>query len=196
MATTNTNKPNPNEHEPITMDNVYTVAKKAAYHTLKLLESKSANETIRNLINGFAHLDTETAGTNDLINTAVVALLENMDDPNAFPLACKAVRQYVYNQSTKRADTKHLYIDDPNTGDIVNVNNDINHLINRLDNQSIISDITAQLSPTQRKVLKYIAYGYTNVTIAKRLNISDKTVSVHISRIRAKASELYPNFTI
>jgi RNA polymerase sigma factor (sigma-70 family) len=203
--TTKTNTTNTtNTHEKITFENVQSIASKAVYHTLKLLESKSASSTIRELLNGFAHLDTETVGTNDLIQTAVVALLENMDNENAFQLACKAVRQYVYMQSSNRGQYKHMYIEDytgtndngePIT-DIVDVNNGISALLKRIDDQSIISSIISALSPTQKRILHYISLGYTNITISKRLGISAKTVSVHIARIRAKARELYPDFTI
>jgi RNA polymerase sigma factor (sigma-70 family) len=205
-TTTNTTKTNTTNtttsHEPITLENVQSVAAKAAYHTLKLLEAKSASDTIRELLNGFTHLDTETVGTNDLIQTAIVSLLENMDNENAFKLACRSVRQYIYAQSNNRGQYKHMYIADYNNldedgnPDIEDVNNGISALLKRLDNTSVISTIVAQLSPTQRKVLHYISLGYTNITISKRLGISDKTVSVHVARIRAKARELYPDFTI
>lgn len=252
MTNTTTNKTTKN-HEAITLENVQTIAVKAAYHTIKLLDSLSGTTTTRQLLNGFAHLTgvktaknkkqhiakhylkddkghyikdsdgkkiidhiekriiednsiiiSQSSDTDDLVNEAALALLENMDNENAFQLACKAVRQYVYAQSNNRGQYKHMYIEDytgtnengePIT-DIIDVNNGISALLKRIDNQSIISSIVSALSPTQKRILHYISLGYTNITISKRLGISDKTVSVHIARIRAKARELYPDFAI
>jgi|GEM_PF-5639887 len=103
-ATTDT-KP---KHEPITPDNLYNAACKAAYHTIKLLHTQAPTETMRDLLNGFAHLK-DGNDTNELIQVAALALMENMtaNNDNAFPLACKAVRQFIYAQNKQHATTTH-----------------------------------------------------------------------------------------
>ena len=96
------------KHEPITPDNLYNAACKAAYHTIKLLHTQAPTETMRGLLNGFAHLK-DGNDTNELIQVAALALMENMtaNNDNAFPLACKAVRKFVYDQNKQHATTTH-----------------------------------------------------------------------------------------
>jgi DNA-binding NarL/FixJ family response regulator len=42
------------------------------------------------------------------------------------------------------------------------------------------------LSPRQREVLNYLALGYTNKQIAHQLNLSRRTVNLHIAAIKQK----------
>jgi serine/threonine-protein kinase len=48
------------------------------------------------------------------------------------------------------------------------------------------SDSFADLSPRELEVLAGIAEGLTNVGIARRLSISDRTVEVHVNRVFMK----------
>ena len=128
-------------------------------------------------------------------NTIINAMIEYnisffQDDENILKL-----ESLIAEEKTKaeKIPSNTLYIDDPNTGDIINVNNEINNLINKMDNNDIINNITALLTPTQKKILKYIAYGYTNITIAKKLNLNKSTITRHIQAIQKKALVLYPN---
>lgn len=108
---TQTNEPNADttpEHEPITHNNLYESACKAAYHTAMFLYQQSPTQLLLDYVNGFAHLN-DGNDTNELINVASLALLDNMTDnnDNAFPLACKAVRQFIYAQNKQHTTTQH-----------------------------------------------------------------------------------------
>lgn len=175
--------------------NILDLAKKAAYVALRTMSMKSGDPNMQKLQLAIPHYPDCTADAQDIVSAAALAYLEAeaAESANAFLDAVRAVHRYVYGQKQKQADNKHIWIDDPNTGEIENVNNNIHRLINCVYTDEVINTISAALSPTQRKILKYMAYGYTNITIAKRLNISEKTVSVHVARIRAKAKELYPD---
>lgn len=173
---------------------VFDVAKKAAYVAMRTMAIKSGDSRMQKLQLEIPHYPNCSHDAQDIVSEAMLQYLEAeaVESENAFIESVKAVHRYVYAQKQKQADNKHIWIDDPKTGDVENVNNCIYRLINSIYANDIINAISVILSPTQRKVLKFMAYGYTNITIAKKLNISDKTVSVHITRIRAKALELYP----
>lgn len=187
VTTTNNNQQSP--------ENILELAKKAAYVALRTMSIKSGDPNMQKLQLSIPHYPDCNSDAQDIVSAAALAYLEAEADgsENAFLDAVRAVHRYVYGQKQKQADNKHIWIDDPETGEIENVNNNIHRLLNCIYTDEVINTISAALSPTQRKILKYMAYGYTNITIAKRLTISDKTVSVHVARIRAKAKELFPH---
>lgn len=136
----------------------------------------------------------------------------------AFMDAVRAVHRYIYQQdkntSTKVRRTydekgqllavndyqyikyPHIYIDaytgtDENgaaTFDIVDVNDELSKYINGQMANDTINDVLALLTATQKRVLSYLAKGYTYETIAARLNITNAAARKHVQRIREKAA--------
>lgn len=136
----------------------------------------------------------------------------------AFMDAVRAVHRYIYQQdkntSTKvrrRYNSKgellaiddyqyikypHISInqyagEDENGGaifEIVDVNDELSKYIQGQRNNDTINDVLALLTATQKRILQYVAIGYTYETIAARLNITQSTVRQHMHRIRQKAA--------
>lgn len=135
----------------------------------------------------------------------------------AFMDAVRAVHQHIYEQdkntSTKvrrKYDDKgqllaindyqyikypHIYIDeytgtDENgnaTFDIVDVNDELAKYIAGQMANDTINEVLAILTATQKRIVSYMARGYTYETMAARLNISNGMVRKHVQRIREKA---------
>lgn len=124
---------------------ILTMAKKAGYHTVKYLYQNSPTDILRELLNGFSHLQSErlasgetSDNTDDVFQVACLSICEDIasgtDDELIFANACKAVRRYVYSMGDKGRTTKkvidgngnaktvtvprytHLYIDDYEQG--------------------------------------------------------------------------------
>lgn len=102
-----------------------------------------------------------------------------------------------------------VYIEDVD-GEIVSVNGKINRILSPSERYSPISDeiddpthtdsynaiikeITSTLTPTQIRVLKYLAKGYSQRQIASVTKRSVSTINEHIKLIRKKAIALYPD---
>lgn len=138
----------------------------------------------------------------------------------AFMDAVRAVHQHIYEQdkntSTKvrrKYDDKgqllaindyqyikypHIYIDaytgtDENgnaTFDIVDVNDELAKYITGQMANDTINEVLAILTATQKRIVSYMAKGYTYETIAARLNISNAAARKHVQRIREKAQTI------
>ena len=102
-----------------------------------------------------------------------------------------------------------VYIEDVD-GEIISVNGTINRILSPSERYSPVSDeidspdntdnynamikeIIATLTPTQIRILKYLAKGYSQRQIAEVTKRSLGTISDHIRLIRKKAVDLYPN---
>ena len=55
-----------------------------------------------------------------------------------------------------------------------------------LDGHAVVRDTTDLLTPRELSVLQHVALGRTNKQVGEELYISEKTVSVHLSRVMAK----------
>lgn len=184
-------------YEQVTMNNLQDMGKKAAYIALRTICRSSGSVEMQKIEQSIlVYPIIINQDVSDVIQEAILSLLENMDNENNFMLAVKAVCNYVYRQKRRYSKPSILYIDNAETGEIENTNKGITHMLNHIEHNDIIDNIVKVLSPTQIKVLKLLAFGYSNVQISEKLNISDKTVSVHVSRIREKARTLYPDFTL
>lgn len=184
-------------YEQVTMNNLQAMGKKAAYIAMRTISRQSGSTEMQQLeLSVLAYPNSNNQDTSDIIQEAILSLIENMDNKDNFILAVKAVCNYIYRQKRRYSKPGILYIDNPETGEIENTNSGITHMLNHIEHNDIIDNIVKVLSPTQIKVLKFLAFGYSNVQISEKLNISDKTISVHVSRIREKARTLYPDFTL
>lgn len=195
----NTVNATPATQNIITLENLETNAKKASYVSLRTMHKNSGENKFYLMMQAIISNDTSNGDAMDVLQVAYLSLLENMDDiENNFKLACKAIHKYIYSLNAVHGKYKTLYINDyeNSNGDIVNVNNEISHLINGLVMQDQITNITTLLSKTQNTILKYIAYGYTNIQIAKKLNCTKQNISNNISKIKAKIESLYPELVI
>ena len=102
-----------------------------------------------------------------------------------------------------------VYIEDVD-GEIISVNGTINRILspsecyspvsdeidspdNTVTHNAIIKEIIATLTPTQIRVLKYLAKGYSQRQIASVTKRSVSTINEHIKLIRKKAIALYPD---
>lgn len=139
---------------------------------------------------------------------------------DSFLSAVRAVHRYIYQQDSNTATRirrkydsngnllaindyqyikyPHLYIDaytgedseGAPTFDIVDVNDELSKHMQQLYSNELINAILEILSPTQKRVLHYLAMGYTYETIGKRLNITYDGVRYHIKQIRQKAIKI------
>lgn len=152
----------------------------------------------------------------DMLGVARLALIESIasgDDigeqyHNAY-LAInrhlRASRQINLSVTAQRT----VYLEDVN-GDIVSVNGTIGHILKdgerytpvaewddndrQAEYRDVITAITAMLTPTQKKVLAYMAKGYSNHQIANVMKRDRKTVIEHVHKIRKAANDLFPEF--
>lgn len=97
-----------------------------------------------------------------------------------------------------------VYIEDID-GEIISVNKHINIILKNGERYTpqaedeedslidIIDSITATLTPTQKKVLSYMAKGYSERQIAETMRRGKTTIHEHINFIRKKANTMYPN---
>lgn len=99
-----------------------------------------------------------------------------------------------------------VYIEDVD-GEIISVNGTINRILspneryapipddpdNTDSHNAMIKEITTTLTPTQIKVLKYLAKGYSERQIAEITKRSKTAIHKHITLIRKKAVNLYPD---
>lgn len=141
-------------------------------------------------------------------------------DEEAFNRACNAVRCHIHAEDSNTATRirrkydengnllaiddyqyikyPHLYIDeysgtDENGNprfDIVDVNDELSKYIRGQMDNDTINEALALLTTTQRRIVHMVARGYTQETIAKRLNMTDRTVRNHLARIREKVAHI------
>lgn len=131
----------------------------------------------------------------DQYHAAYLALNKHLRDSKQINLSVTAQRT--------------VYIEDVD-GDIISVNSKINRILSPSERYSPISDeidspdntdsynamikeITATLTPTQIRVLKYLAKGYSERQIAAEMHRHHSTINQHVKLIRKKAVDLYPD---
>lgn len=137
---------------------------------------------------------------------------------DAFITAVRAVHRYIYQQDTntstrvrRKYDEKgnllavndyqyikypHIYIDavagtddDGNAlFEVVDVNDELSKYIKGQRDNDTINDVLAILTATQKRILHYIARGYTYETIGERLDMTTAAVKMQVRRIRQKAA--------
>jgi DNA-directed RNA polymerase specialized sigma24 family protein len=164
-------------------------------------------------------LETSATEADDCISVALEALYESLLEnggeqcgAEAFQKACRAVRAHVYREETALGTRKrlkydadgnlleaseykyirnpHMYYDNPDTGEIEDVSDGIERLIDGLIARETLAKIINVLAPGQKRVLEYAAKGYTNKTIGKSLGIAESTVRQVLGVIRKKARKL------
>lgn len=152
----------------------------------------------------------------DCISVARLALLEGIEngDPidEQYHRAYLALNKYLRNSkqiNLSATAQRTLYIEDIN-GDIINISSGINAIVNfkeyaptainfEIDRDKltyyseIIIAISGTLTPTQRKVLIFLAKGYSERKIAEVMHRGKTTIHEHITIIRKKAADLFPN---
>ena len=159
---------------------------------------------------------TDDPDTLDCISVATLALFEGIADGD--PIDEQYHRAYLALNKHLRANKqinlsatamRTIYIEDIN-GDIINVYGEVNRILapgerytpidedentadTTAEQRRIIHTITATLTPTQIKVLSYMARGYSNHQIADAMHRDRKTIIEHIRKIQAKAQDLFPN---
>ena len=82
-----------------------------------------------------------------------------------------------------------IYID---AGEIINVNSEISKLLDCVCVNDVINNISAELTYSQRRVLRLWSKGNTQETIAKKLRVKQQTISKHQQSIRDIGKRLYP----
>lgn len=152
----------------------------------------------------------------DCISVARLALIEGIEDGD--PIDEQYHRSYLalnkYLRENKQINLsvtaqRTLYIEDIN-GDIINISSGINTIVNLKDYAptainfeidrdkltyyaEIIITISKTLTPTQRKVLIFLTKGYSERKIAEVMHRGKTTIHEHITIIRKKAADLFPN---
>lgn len=144
------------------------------------------------------------ADVEDMISAAqegiFSALCDGLDIVEQYAAGYKTLNRYLYH-SGKAPETavRTLYIEDI-SGDIVNVTAEIGrilapdepylpHIENIEDSQegkkrAFLYKIIPMLSVTQRKILSYMALGWSQRQIARELGRAEGTIAEHIKRIR------------
>lgn len=198
---------NQNQNQITNADNIMKEAQKIAYCTVRTLyrgtgsnknnpeKNKGSNDYKYYLImQAIRNNDKSNDIAQDLIQLACLTLLEYQDEDERERTlkTYRELHKYIYSLRAIRGNIKTLYIEDEK-GEIINVSTEINNLINGTIAHDIINNIIKILTPTQKKVLAYMARGYYQLTIARKLNISIQTVNKHKQAIYKKARALYPN---
>jgi len=204
-----TTKKNQNQNQNLTTntDSVIQQAQKIAYCTIRTLyrgtgnnknnpeKNKGSNDFKYYLImQAIRNNDKSNDIAQDLIQLACLTLLEyqDVDEKERTLKTYRELHKYIYSLRAIRGNIKTIYIED-SEGEVINISTEINNLINGIISHDIINNIIQILTPTQKKVLAYMARGYHQITIAKKLNISVQTVNKHKQTIYKKARTLYPN---
>lgn len=137
---------------------------------------------------------------------------------SAFMEAVRAVHRHIYQQDKntstrvrRRYDSTgqllemgdyqyikypHIYIDayngtDENGGaafDIVDVNDELSRYMRGQSDNDTINDVLMILTPEQKRVLKYLASGYSYETIAGKMHTTAAAVRKHFQRIKERAA--------
>lgn len=149
----------------------------------------------------------------DCISVAQLAIIESImqGEPidEQYHQAYLALNRYLRstrNINLSATAMRTVYIEDID-GEIISVNKHINIILkngerytpqaDEDENESelihIIDEITSTLTPTQINVLSYLARGYSERQIADAMKRSKTTIHEHITFIRKKAVNLYPN---
>lgn len=156
------------------------------------------------------------ADAEDIISIAQLALIDGIRHgltiDEIYHGAFLEVNKYVGRQGRIAKITS--YIEDPLTGEIVNVNHEICRLIKPgepltfealtgtdgdTDGETVgtvdsfIKQLTGELTRTQQNVLKLLAYGWSQNQTAEHLKISKQAISKHIKLIRQAAFKICPN---
>lgn len=190
MTTANTNTTNQTN-----VQNLLQEAQKHAFCAVRTAYRGGGNNDLYILQNAIRRNDKKNQLAQDLIQTSRLALIEYKDLQEDLKIkkVYSELHKEIYNSKGIRGNWRQLCIDDPVTGQIIDVKQDIRNILNGIISHEMLTNIISLLTPTQKKVLQLMAYGHTNITIAKKLNISTRRVSQHIQAITEKAFALYPD---
>lgn len=184
---------NKNTTKTMSGDEVLELAKKASYVALRTLSQKSGMKSIQDMQLEVNRYPDCSADTQDIISIACLAIIES-EEEDAFLDAIKKINDHVFaEKKSARSKKTCVWIDDPETGEVTDVRQDIINLINCIDDNEIINSLSESLSSTQRQVLKLMGYGFSNRQIADKLNRSEGTIASHVFRIKEKANTRFPD---
>lgn len=205
------------EHGAPITDGIQAGALTVVKRTTANMITREGGELQYKLYNECRRPHTDDPDTQDCISVATLALYEAIADgepiDEQYHRAYLALNKYLRaNKQINLSATamRTIYIEDIH-GDIINVYGEVNRILapgeryTPIDNEDednpdttaeqrrIIHTITATLTPTQIKVLSYMARGYSNHQIADAMHRDRKTIIEHIRKIQAKAQDLSPN---
>lgn len=204
------------EHGAPITDGIQAGALTVVKRTTANMITREGGDLQYKLYNECRRPNTDDPDTQDCISVATLALYEAIADgepiDEQYHRAYLALNKYLRaNKQINLSATamRTIYIEDIN-GDIINVYGEVNRILapgerytpidedeNTADitaeHRRIIHTITATLTPTQIKVLSYMARGYSNHQIADAMHRDRKTIIEHIRKIQAKAQDLFPN---
>lgn len=137
-------------------------------------------------------LDLRSVGT----LSALEGMASGLTEEDNLKLAYSAVYKSLYQMRAvklSRRSMQTVYIDDPDTGDISAVNDDIRDLVKELDTNTALAAILSGLTPRQRDIVRLSATGLSDAQIAVKLHVSQAYVCKARTAIRAHANKLYPD---
>ena len=189
-----------NEEKKITEMNgeeVIELAKKLSYVALRTMSQKSGDKKMQDLQIAICRYPNCNMDAQDIVAQACLEIVYYRDAQaeDIGKEVLKAIHRYVYSQQRKATENemKTLYIDDIDAGKIINVNNEISKLLDCVVIDEVINNISAELTYSQRRVLRLWAKGNTQETIAKKLRVTQQTISKHQKAIQTAGKRLYPN---
>lgn len=199
----------PGTGEPITLENLWDKGQASAYCTVKFLrgKAKSESKSVHNRLDAILYSigkigDRQPIGEGeDMAQTARLAMLETIsegetDSKIIWANGCKAVSRAMYQASAKVA-SKHIYMDamaDGGESLIVNVSRELAQVMANLSTMQVLSALYPTWTKSDRKIIHYLAKGYTHETIAKRMNSTPGAIRVKCQRLKANARKAYPNY--
>ncbi len=132
------------------------------------LKEESGMEIIRMILNADSN--------------AKIIVLSMHDEPYLITQSLKLGALSYIHKSSKKDDLLNA-IKSIRTGKIY-ISDNLNYDISLFDNSNRLDDPISNLTSQQIKILKLLIDGQTQSSIAKTLNISKKTVSNHIDKIK------------
>lgn len=205
------------EHGAPITDGIQAGALTVVKRTTANMITREGGDLQYKLYNECRRTHTDDPNIQDCISVATLALYEAIVDGD--PIDKQYHRAYIALNKHLRANKqinltatamRTIYIEDID-GNIINVYGEVNRILapserytpidsedtgdpnTTAEQRRIIHTITATLTPTQIKVLSYIARGYSNHQIADAMHRDRKTIIEHIRKIQAKAQDLFPN---
>ena len=191
-------------------DSIQQAALQIVKRTTANMISKGGGDIQYRLYNGcrVAHID--DPDVLDCISVTTLALIENNngDIDNTYRQAYLALNRHLYASRQIYLSVtamRTIYIEDID-GDIVNVTKGINTIIKQgqgiyisddTDDDTdeltdVIIDIVKDFTPTQKRILKYLAQGYSISQVADKMNRHRKTIYEHRDAIQRKALAKFP----
>ena len=176
---------------------IIELAKKLSYVALRTMSQKSGDKKMQDLQIAVCHYPDCNMDAQDIVAQACLEIIfykeEQAEDIGKEVL--KAIHRYVYKQQRKATENemRTMYIEDIDTKEIINVNNEISKLLDCVVIDDVINNISAELTHSQRRVLRLWAKGNTQETIAKKMRVTQQTISKHQKAIQTAGKRLYPN---